>query len=43
VDCAPTTVARVTARKGGGYNLTLDGQDLAIDAMGARRQTGGGR
>ncbi|MBL6952185.1 MAG: DUF4962 domain-containing protein [Alphaproteobacteria bacterium] len=42
VDCAPTAIAGVTARKGGGYNLSLDGQDLVIDAMGARRQTGGG-
>jgi hypothetical protein len=38
VDCAPTDVAQVTARDGGGYNLTLDGQNFSIDELGMRRR-----
>ncbi len=38
VDCAPTDVAQVTARDGGGYNLTLDGQNFSIDELGIRRR-----
>ncbi|MBT7758927.1 MAG: DUF4962 domain-containing protein [Rhodospirillaceae bacterium] len=41
VDCAPTTVAELTARKGGGYSLSLNGEKLTIDAMGLRREFAG--
>ena len=41
VDCAPTAVTGVRMRKDGGYDLTLNGENLSITATGIRRRPGG--
>lgn len=43
VDCAPTALTRVTPRQGGGYSLSLDGEDITIDAMGVWRGSDGNK